>query len=295
MNNMVDLGYKKLRSFLFILTAFTSFAVMEPLVGSAAASTLYFDAPQNAVAPESEFKVKVLINSSVPLNAYNIAFSYSPEVLSLLKFDDSDSLIDVWQTQPTEAKEGIIQFVGGSIEPFSGSGGELIAIYFKTLKEGDVSFTFQFGEAYIADGKGTPSAVDAGNLTVAVRKNALRIGVDNVIDEIPPEIEAAALTADPFNDKQNILTLAVKDKETGVKETRVRVRTWFLWNDWQRAENPIAFRKNVWAVEVQALDNAGNLTAQVIYNWPAFFTRIFPIVLAILLVAFGFYRRIRHI
>ncbi|MEK7076625.1 MAG: cohesin domain-containing protein, partial [Patescibacteria group bacterium] len=262
--------------FAFLFSA--NFALL-PLVARAASTSFYLQAPSVAVPPGSEIAVKILVDSSVPLNAYRAVVSFPPALLSFMRADNSRSLIDVWQSEPRAAGEGLIEFAGGSVKSFLGERGELVTLRFIVNAEGNASLAFREAEGYIADGKGTRSEAETRGAQIFTRVGAIAPSEPGTTDRTPPRLENIALIEDPLNKNLNLLNLSVKDEGTGVGETFVRAKTWIFWSDWERLNTPIAVKKNVWAIDIRTTDNAGNLTAQIVYNWRAFFGNAAPLLL----------------
>lgn len=237
------------------------------------------------VTPGSEFDVKILVDSREPLNTYEFALRYSPEVLEVVRLNSANSIIDVWQTQPVVYEGGRIRWSGGSFKAFSGTAGEILRITFKTLKVGEAAIAFEKADAYIADGKGTQAASASRELRLAVRAGS-PLAASPFVDASPPEIQTVTLEKDPFNPNQNLLSVLAKDTGSGVKEMEARYRTYLAWSEWQPIRNPVAFPPNVWAVNVRVRDNVGNQTAQIIYQWPVFMKNFLPIILIAAALAF---------
>lgn len=266
-------------------TAATSLFLAGILATPAAlASTSFYAAPSlDDLTPGSEFEAAIAVNSDVPLNAYLLVLRYSPETLEVVRFNNSGSIINVWQNQPTASTDGVIRWSGGSFTPFSGEGGELLRIIFKTRATGAANISFETAEAYIADGKGTRAESNAGDLAFRIVPGEPR-GTLAASDNAPPVIETLALASDPFNPNQNLLSFIVKDADSGVKDVEARYRTYLGWSEWQTARNPVAFPPNAWAVGIRVRDNVGNQTAQIVYHWPAFFKNFSPLLFAILAI-----------
>ena len=284
----------QLRSYRWIIPVFGALLFCR-LVYAAPDPSFYFDTAANEIAPDSVFTVKILIDSEVPLNAYRLIVQYPKNLLTFERFDNSRSIIDVWQKQPPAPPfDDEIELVGGNLKPFTGRGGEIGAIIFKAVREGEVAFALPTAEAYIADGRGTLAESSSGSFALRIVGGAELLREDLAIDKTPPKLEVISLGDDPFNSEQKLLSVAVKDRESGVKETQVRSLKWFFWSELEVAGNTVAVDKNVWAINIRIIDNAGNLTAQVIYTWPAFFKNVLPVLAGLVLVLIGiffFFRR----
>lgn len=252
----------------------------------ASTTAIYFASP-NAVGVGQEFTVSILIDTDQPVNAYAVTFSYSPNSLSLERFDDSKSIMDVSQGQPSISTAGSVSFKGGSLVPQKGSGLELLSMTFKAIKNGTTGISFNGPAFYLANGKGTKILPQARDLTLNITSQ-MQGGVDmrpeNAIapDDAPPDIKDLSLVDDPFGVPQKLLSFSVSDGGSGVKSVAYRTRAWFLWSDAQPAVNALALSQNIWAVEVEAWDNQGNASDRVIYDWRAFARG--PLILIVVLL-----------
>lgn len=247
-----------------------------------AASTLLYAgfAGVRLVGPErvgkgEEFTVGVSISTTQPLNAYAVELNYPSDVLEILAFDDSRSVIDVWQEQPIVFQSGRVVFGGGSLRAFRGEEGELLRVRFRALREGAAELRFGKTSFYLANGKGTKTVPDLGNLVVAVVPEPVLAAADRddasfFGDTAPPEIPHLSIVDDPFNPDQKLLAFSARDAGSGIQKVLVRSRSWFFWSEWKPATNPVSLRKSVWAVNFKAIDNGGNAAERVLYDWKAF-------------------------
>jgi hypothetical protein len=147
--------FKKI--FVSLITSLVFFAVFTPI--EAAGTTLYFKTLTPAVAPGSVINVDVLIDSSSPVNALSLSMNYPSSMLESVGFDNSNSIINIWQEKPQSAAVGTITFSGGMFKGFSGIGGHLITLQFKVLKAGSAALSFGATKVYLADGSGTEASV----------------------------------------------------------------------------------------------------------------------------------------
>jgi hypothetical protein len=238
----------------------------------AASEAMYLKGPEIPLAAGSEFTVRILVDSDVPINAYSAELSYPARNLSVLGFDESRSLVSIWQEQPVAAA-GVVKFGGGSLAPFQGKGGELLAVRFR-VDSGSAGVSLNLADAafYLADGKGTKAIPSENNLALALAPR----GVSSTLvieptlqDTTPPEIRSLAFLADPFDASQKILSFEVYDPGSGIKEVEARSRTWFWWSDWHKLGSSVALQNDVWAVDFKAVDNQNNVSERVIYDWRA--------------------------
>ncbi len=256
-----------------------------------AASPLFSIHAPSAVPPGSEFDARFSLTSDTPLNAYLVRIRLPSDIIEDVRFDNSKSIIDAWQSQPQAYQDGRIEFAGGSFRPFSGTG-ELLTVRFRALREGAATLGYEQSEAYIADGKGTKAEGASSPFAIAINLNAPSVRAEEVADSAPPTISTLSLENDPFNPNQKLLTFLVEDRDSGIKETLARYKTFVSWSEWQPVQNPTAFPASVWAVEFKARDNVGNPTASIIYYWPVLFRNFLPFIALVLLGAgFLLFRR----
>jgi hypothetical protein len=245
---------------------------------------LYFSAPQ-VVPLGAEFPVKVLVDSDQPLNAYTINFTYPSQYLEILNFNNSRSIIDVWQNQPVVSAGGTVSVRGGSLKPFSGGGGEILTVNFKALQSASATLDFEKSSAlYLANGKGTKVTPQTESFSIAVQSSTSASVFAQAqqaaqTDNSPPEIKFLSIIPDPFNKNQKLLGFLVSDAGSGIKETSLRARSFLRWGDWMPASNPTALPLSVWSVDFRVVDQSGNITEKTIYDWPAF-RRLVLVVLA---------------
>lgn len=243
---------------------------------AAAAERLYFSAPTQPLGVGSEFPVKLLLDSDQPVNAYVIKFIYPVQYLEILNFNDSRSIIDIWQGQPVVSAGGEVTIKGGSIKPFSGVGGEILTVNFKALAAASTTLDFEKSNAlYLANGKGTKVMPQGESLLLTIQTSTpaavLTQGLPlTPADNLPPEIKFLSIIPDPFNKSQKLLGFLVSDADSGVKETSLRTRSFLWWGDWMPASNPTALPLRVWSVDFRVVDNAGNVTEKIVYDWGAF-------------------------
>lgn len=252
---------------------------------------IYIRGLHGAIEVDSGFSLAIAIDSDQLLNAYSISLNYDPTILNLISLDDSHSLIDVWPRQPTVTHDGRIKFSGGSLSPFKGIGGELLTMHFMALKEGEAALGFTNPSFYAADGKGSKIIPKIKNFTVSISKRIVASSTADAQkflpreneDGVPPVIKEISLVADPFNPKQKLLGFLVSDTGSGIKETRIRSRSYAIWSDWVPTQNPAAIPTSVWSIELKVIDNQGNITRKTIYDFSAGWK--FFLAVAIILVS----------
>jgi hypothetical protein len=246
---------------------------------------LYFSLSSSDLAPGSEFTAVLFLDSPLPVNAFDIKISYSPETLEFLNYNNGDSIVSIWQSNP-KAVAGNIGLQGGIFSAFQGKEGKIIKLKFKVIAENKVSLFVAKNNLYLADGQGTEISAETPSVNINISSKSPLAVVSPVIDNTPPELSVE--TANASADGAFLLVFRADDKESGVREFFMREKKWFKWSDWRPVVNPVPLDKNVWVVELKAVDNAGKETQKNIYLWDVVFKRVewagFFIVIPIILV-----------
>jgi hypothetical protein len=229
-------------------------------------------------------KVQVLLDSNIPVNAYEIALSIDSKLLMIDRIDTSNSIIKILQ-EPISASDDTIIIRGGSAPAFTGSSGEIMTIYFRAKAVGQADLNFKRASIFQADGKGTPAIVSTSNATLETSQSNLitvkeAVGElqqepeiidfqagDIALDTSAPEIMEMRIVKNPFDNNTKLLVFSSKDNISSVIASRVRTRTWLSWSVWQEATNPYPLQKDAWAVELQVIDGSGNISSKTIYAW----------------------------
>ncbi len=226
--------------------------------------------PEETLGVGAEFPLKIVLDTDNPVNAYQVALGFNSENLEVLNTNDAGSIIDIMRDQPEVYEDGRVTFSGASLNSFEGDDGLLLTLNFRVLKEGVSELNFLESFVYLANGKGTKIRVLSGVGTV-VSKEGVAVTKDAmIVDDAPPSVLNLSIVDDPINEKQKLLGFVVKDNSAGVKQTFIQYRKWLTWSDEEIAQNPMAIPKNVWAVKFRALDNTGNISEKVVYDWKAF-------------------------
>src|SRR3989344_546935 len=292
------------RKLLLLLSIFFSFILLSIFyflfshsVSSADNPRIYFEAPVKQVAPGSEFTVKVLVDTPQPINAIDIDINYSQDTLELVSLNNSKSIIDFWQGGPQNPPAGNpINLQGGSINPFTGSGGKIITLNFRAKKEGRANLSFAKSDLYYADGKGTRADNEPAvslNISIieGVKIESFTEEAGIIEDKIPPIIETAKVALAPI-DKSRLAVFQATDDSSGIKMTEIRFRQFLSWSDWQTVTNPVRLPSTAWTFQIKATDNAGNASEKTVYVPQAFLNLGIPILaLLTLIIAIRLRRR----
>jgi hypothetical protein len=161
--------------FLFVLV-FSSLVSGGKVFAIENVTKIYLGGPSAPVAPLSSIMVDVYLDSTQPINAFDIEVTYQKDKLEFLAPDNTGSIVDIWQRKPAVETPGKVRFAGGILKGFKGTGGLLIKLSFKVLDTGLAADTFQLsfdkGDLYIADGKGTRALVMALGFSGSMKAGA---------------------------------------------------------------------------------------------------------------------------
>lgn len=149
--------------FIFFANGATVFAVD---------NRVYFQGPTSSIAPQSEFLVSVFLDAKDSVNAFDLEISYPPDKLKFLNFDNTDSIVDIWQASPSVPQNGVIRLSGAILEAFNGSNGLIIKLAFKASSANKAQLSFTKSNLYLADGSGTEIQAKATSFSVSVVENA---------------------------------------------------------------------------------------------------------------------------
>jgi len=228
-----------------------------------AANRVYFSGPTSTLAPGSDFGVKVMIDAEDMINAIDLEFEYPALGLEFLSFDNTGSIISLWQESPTTSPtNGRVKLSGGILGGFEGDDGLIAKIYFRMLSSGDFKVNFIKKDLYIADGKATPAMVEDSSFKVSAREG---ISVPEIQEEFLVETYEEDVTSPELivtliknpEDGARIIVFHAVDEESGIKNTQIRFKKWFRYSAWQIVENPTLYPKGAWVVELKTENNAG--------------------------------------
>ncbi|HEY4502954.1 MAG TPA: cohesin domain-containing protein [Candidatus Paceibacterota bacterium] len=149
-----------MKKFILVILFFTLF-LSGSRIFAEESSKIYFRGPEGSVAPGSTVALGIFLDSTVPINAFDLEVTYRADKLEFLGSGNIDSIVNIWQNKPSIMIPGKVGFSGGILKAFSGEGGLIINLSFKVLDGGEplenskISFSFSKSDLYLADGKGT--------------------------------------------------------------------------------------------------------------------------------------------
>ena len=239
-------------------------------------------------------RVDILLDSTIPTNAFSGTVSYSKTMLEPIAVSDGDSIVSLWVTHPVVPAIGAsIPFAGITPGGFSGNGGVLFSVLFRAKTSGIANVSLGNDIQVLRnDGAGGKEPVILKSLVLSISSKSSG-GYTEPVDHTPPEPFTAYQGSDPqLFDGKNYLVFMAVDKGSGVDHYAVaesRVPSFLFWlfsPSWHApAISPyvLADQNLTSAVYIKAVDRAGNERLSV-YPLRYLFTAYEIIVLFVILV-----------
>jgi len=114
--------------------------------------------PREPVSAVGEtFTVDVVVESSVPVNAFGGELRFSHDILAVDSIDYNTSIANLWAEVPWYSNgDGTLNFAGGTYRQGGFQGTDmLIKVTFKTLREGEGTISVKNARIILYDGLGT--------------------------------------------------------------------------------------------------------------------------------------------
>ena len=230
------------------------------------------------------------------INALEADISYSKE-LSLQEIRDGGSVVNFWVTEPTNAN-GTVHFAGITPGGFSGKSGDIFALVFKAVAQGDAILSITGTHTLKNDGSGTEAPSHSSSFSFTVGATGSGKSVSSLTnDKTQPESFTAAISADPsIFDGKFFLVFATQDKESGVAQYEVAEARGFqklsyAHLSWQSATSPYLLldQEQKSYIYVKAVDRAGNTRIEILSpaHLPPYYNLdiLFAILIAFILCA----------
>ncbi len=255
------LKYKKWPAVILILAVFAVFG--KTFAESPSINQIYLEGPVSVMAPGSEFAVSVYAQTKSPINAFEVELEYPRENLRFLNYDNAGSIADIWQTEPSPAKDGKIKMTGGIIGAFRGEEGLVAKLHFRAVKSGLARFSVVKKNFYLADGRGTEVEAATNNFSVNIAGGA---SVPFLFlppppkDNTPPNLYLEVVKNPPGSPP--LVTFYAADKESGIKNTEMRFKNWLNFTEWQKVKSPALYPSGAWYLEIKATNGAGKETTE---------------------------------
>ncbi|MFH1648109.1 MAG: cohesin domain-containing protein [Patescibacteria group bacterium] len=293
------------KKYLLLIVSFSLFFA----IGSSEAAILYLDPSEGPYFQEDIFIVEVKIdNEKECINAVEVNLTFPDEVLELIDFSETDSILSIWLRKPEVVEKGLISFAGGIPGGFCGKllgdPGDVnlitkLIFLVKNNKSNLANIDFKDSQVLLNDSLGTKA-----NLTFKGASFSIFPGTDEIsINEWNEIKKNDFFPPEPFNieisqnflifDNQHFIIFYAKDKQTGIDYYEIKEGS----NDWKKAESPYLLEDQDLQsiIIVKAVDRAGNEMVAEYYpilgkSYPLFIVIPF-IVILIWLIYIRFFRK----
>lgn len=163
------------KTFATVRYAFPIIVITTIFAGLASVATennsyVTISSPVTTISRDQEFYIDVSVSAHVPINAIDLAISYSEETLDVIAIDTGTSVITLWTENPY-AEHGKIYLRGGTFRKGFIGEHEIARIKVRARETGEARFFVSGTEFVAGDGLGTP--VDA----TESEQNELKIAV----------------------------------------------------------------------------------------------------------------------
>lgn len=177
----------------------------------AVAASLYISPSTKNVKVGDSFSLIVFVNSDdQAINAISGEINWSANMLKLVNFSKSQSIINFWVKEP-EFLDNQINFEGVVFNPgYIGTNGKILTLNFRALKEGTAKVNFFSGMVLANDGQGTNllSKMNGSNIIIAKQDE-----VEEVKDTIEEKISKTETVSVINLSKPEIFSSSHPDQE----------------------------------------------------------------------------------
>lgn len=244
---------------------------------TADAATFFVQYPNQVIHAGEVFEVSVMMDAEGnSINAVEGAITYT-ENLALRDIIDGVSFVPLWVKRP-KLDIGNISFAGiipggynGDIGPYwkGFRAGTLMRLRFEAKKSGPARLHIVVDNLLLNDGKGTAIKPKIQNMDMYISDGFARSGViadtKSKADIAPPESFKPVVIQDKnIFDGKYALIFETQDKDSGVYYYQVREGN----SDFILAESPYLLSDQTLrsAVEVKAVDRAGNIRIEKVFG-----------------------------
>jgi hypothetical protein len=160
----------------------------------ASAASLQMSPATGVYTTGSTFSVRVVVNTNgKPINAADGVLSFNPKELSVVSVSRASSIFNLWTTEPTFSNgAGTVSFSGGTPTGYSGSGGTVMSVTFRTLSAGTPRVSVSSGSVLAADGQGTNILTSMGSGAYTVSAITTNPEPEVIVEYVPPANTPAA-------------------------------------------------------------------------------------------------------
>jgi hypothetical protein len=136
------------------------------------------------------FSVEVNVHTDTPINVVEAGLVFPSDILEVTEINQSDSLINIWVTEPTFLNTiGTVSFSGGILRQGGFvKKGKIITIFFTPKKEGTAIIQTHTASFALADGMGTLITPKTNEITYKIKEKPTqnpdinKSGTVNLID-----------------------------------------------------------------------------------------------------------------
>jgi hypothetical protein len=234
---------------------------------------IYTEVSPSQITVGTHVILRILIDSEKPINALETTFTYDDTLVQAVSFNDSSSIIQLWQDKDLKSTMGKVLLSGGIPRAFAGNKGEIGRLTFKALKPGSVAIGFSVADIYYADGLGTRAAAQKGTSRFDIQTETRTLTkptpqVEQIPmgpkDTIPPVFGLTDTLRNPS--KGNYLSIfEVKDTGSGIAQVEMRTNKLISWSNWKEVANPAEVSSGTFRYQLRATDNEGNISTETLY------------------------------
>lgn len=264
---------------------------------AASAATVSLHAQPTPVGVGGLVQVTLSLDSAVSVNAFSGILNFPSNLLIPVSVSDGSSIVSIWITHPATTTKNIA-FAGITPGGFSGRGGTLFKVLFRTTAAVDATLSLTNVQILRNDGAGTNEPVTLVPVTISIAQESSATFVE-APDKAPPEPFVAYLGRSPqlFKNEYYLAFTAV-DKNSGIDHYEVAETRWPLWlvtPVWRRVDSPYVIHDQYLTSDIfiKAFDRAGNERTSLFSRRNLIRPNEWLVLYIMLLVlaAFGFYRR----
>jgi Bacterial Ig-like domain/Cohesin domain len=189
----------------------------------ALAATLSMSPATGVYSVGGTFTVSVTVNTSgAAINAADGTLSFNPRELQVVSVSRASSIFNLWTTEPTFSNgAGTVSFSGGSPTGYTGNGGTVLLITFRTLSAGSPKVTMSSGSVLAADGRGTNVLTSMGSGAYTISAVETSPTPEVIVEYVAPANTPAApkITSETHGD------------QTGWSKEKTAKLNWSIPND----------------------------------------------------------------
>lgn len=152
------------------------------------AATLSVSPATGVYTTGSTFTVTVVVNTDgKAINAADGTLSFNPRELTVVSVSRSSSIFSLWTSEPAFSNSaGTVTFSGGSPSGFTGGGGSVVSVTFRSLTSGAARVAIAGGSVLAADGRGTNILTNMNGGTYTLSAVPAQPLAEVIVEYVPP-------------------------------------------------------------------------------------------------------------